>query len=499
MSRVTSTFAPPKPSAKADITTRDPAQYPSFSRALEQSYLQVLLTNTLGSTFYVEKKDIVAEAVEIVDRMIAQDKDFACKGMVYARNKGYMRSLPTMALAHLAVQKGADPLFEQTFPQVILTPNDLSDFTAIVKSLTGGEGGRKIKRVAGNWLRNLSEYWAIKYGSDQGDGYSIKDMLQVYHPAGTPLPLLAYLMGKEQAIDSLPQIQAFERLKVAKTDEDKVKAITEGRLPHEVATSFAGNSKEVWKAIVQQMPIFATLRNLATMERQGVLDACRERVEGVLTSPEAISKSKIFPFRFMDAIEKMQSAWAKDALRDAIDLSFTNIPDIEGRTAVAVDRSGSMSSYIGTASLFGICLMRKAKRNGRFMLFDNMLEELAVSMRDSIITQAQRIKARGGTDTELPIRKLLTDRDKCDNIILITDEQQNMGDAFVNVLALYRQQVNHNAKCFIIDVAPYNTALVGKDPLTWFIYGWSDNVLNFISQCSQGWGSMADYIRGESK
>ena len=59
---------------------------------------------------------------------------------------------------------------------------------------------------------------------------------------------------------------------------------------------------------------------------------------------------------------------------------------------------------------------------------------IAVSARDSVLTQAQRITARGGTDTALPMQQLLHERHAVDNIVLITDEQQNLGCRFVEVL-----------------------------------------------------------------
>jgi len=161
------------------------------------------------------------------------------------------------------------------------------------------------------------------------------------------------------------------------------------------------------------------------------------------------------------------------------------VPSIVGRTAVLLDRSGSMGRYVQTAALFAVSLIKKA-RDGRLLLFDDQLEEQVVSLRDSVLTQSQKVTARGGTDTTLPLRQLLAERDAVDNIVLITDEQQNQGTPFMDVLEEYRRKVNDRVRVFILDVAPYRNALTPNHPLIWYVYGWSDQALAFISTVSRG-------------
>lgn len=498
------------------------AGHTSWTRPLQEQYLQTLLTNTFGNTFYADARGLIGEAEAVHDAMLEEDATFAAKALIFARTKGYMRTQPIFGLAKLA---GADTkLFEKIFPQVILTPNDLSDFTSILKMKRpgqqhaattgqlkymlkpwkpGSQGGRAVKRTAGNWMLNeLNEYWAIKYGAEKDDGvYSLKDMLQVFHPdaGGKKLPLFDYIMGRTPVDENLKQIRWFEVLKKAQTDAVKVDAITSGRLPHEVSTSFAGKSVEVWSAIVPQLPIFALLKNLATLERNGVLDANREVIEKKLLDPETIKRSKILPFRFVEAIKHVNAAWAQDAIRGALELAVDNVLDIDGITDVALDRSGSMtdseekSIFFRTASVFAISVMKKSKLNGKLWLFNTGLEEVPVSMRDSILTQAGKFRASSGTDQSLVIARLLADKRKVDNLIYITDEQQNAGIPVIDYVDRYRQ-FNPDVNLFIIDVSPYREAMTPDDPRTWYIYGWSDQVLNFISLAEKGFGSMTEMV-----
>lgn len=492
MSRASRLFSAPL------ARSRNREGYPAWDRPVEEQYVQTLLTNSLGQTYYASQDQLLQEAGEVHRAMLAEDPAFAARALPYARQHGYMRLQPVFGLALLSQVAG--PHFEEAFDGVVLIPNDLMDFMSIVRSLRGGEGGRRIKRLAGRWLAdNLDEYWAIKYGGDKSSGYSLADLIRTVHPnTGEARPLFDWLLGKEADLSGLPQVAAFERLKRAATDGERVAAIREGRLPHEVVTPFAGGSRAVWEALVPNLPVFALVRHLQALERHGVLDGAREIVEQRLTDPQTILASKMFPFRFLTALERVRTPWVADALRAAADLALENIPEIRGRTAVFVDRSGSMAgNYVWTAALFGIALMRKAGLNGRLLLFDTAVEEFAVSARDTIVSQAERIQAGGGTDTSAPLRQLLHERYRADNLILITDEQQNAGAPFYGVLGEYRRKVNPEVRVYIIDVSPYRNALTPtNDARTWYVYGWSEQVLNFIALSTRGWKTMAEAIRG---
>src|SRR5712664_30324 len=243
--RAVKAFRPPVRSKAAPVQNRD--GYPAWERPLKEQYLQTLLTNTFGNSFYAKASDLAVESEAVHTAMLTEDPAFAAKALLYAREKGYMRTQPIYGLARLFSHKGGgsgelpqDPrnAAANIFDRGIRTPNYLADFTAIVKTLRNGEGGRAIKRSAGKWLLSkLGEYQVIKYGAEKGDGsYSLKDMLQVYHPdaGGKKLPLFDYIMGRHtteawglnDSWRALPQILHFEELKRATTDEMKVDAIT---------------------------------------------------------------------------------------------------------------------------------------------------------------------------------------------------------------------------------------------------------------------------------
>lgn len=478
----------------ADTTNRE--GYPAYTRSLEEQYVQTLLTNTIGNTFYADSNTLLSEANALHDQMLEKNPNFVAKALIFARNRGLMRLQPIFGLAKLS--SVSPELFSKIFTNVILIPSDLQDFMMILEGQGRGQGGRAVKRQVSKFLNSVSEYWAIKYNG-HGRGYSLGDIVKTAHPkpiSDKQKAIFAYLVGKEYDKMQVPQISAYEALKKTTDTKEQISLIQEGRLPHEVVTGVIKPDKEIWNAILHQMPIFALLRNLNTLDRAGVLDENREYITSVLNDPERLAKSKILPFRFVTAFYQVKKAWIKDALRQAVELTFDNLPDIPGKTAVFLDVSGSMDGdYLRTGSVFALALYKKTNGNGIFWTFDTRVYDPQPSMYDSILTQAERIKAGGCTDTGAPVEKLRKDNIYVDNIIIITDEQQNTGSPFYKELEKYRRSINPNTKAFVIDIAPYRSAMIPPtDKNAHYIYGWSETVLHYIAMSSEGYSNMVEDI-----
>jgi 60 kDa SS-A/Ro ribonucleoprotein len=66
----------------------------SFSSDIKERYIQTLLTNTMTNTFYLGSGELLDQSKELHARMVYKDPSFVKKALVYARNKGSMRSNP---------------------------------------------------------------------------------------------------------------------------------------------------------------------------------------------------------------------------------------------------------------------------------------------------------------------------------------------------------------------------------------------------------------------
>ncbi|MFC0216623.1 TROVE domain-containing protein [Paenibacillus chartarius] len=492
MSMANKLFGSPRP----NISNKD--QYPAFTRSLEEQYVQTLLTNTTSNTFYADSHELLADAEKLHREMADRSPNFMAKAIVFARSVGLMRLQPLFGLAILSRYR--PDLFAKIFLQVVLIPSDLSDFLTILKGLGRGEGGRAVKRQVNRFLAGVSEYWAIKYNG-RGRGYSLGDAIATAHPKPEDLKqqaLFRYLRGLEANLALLPQVEALEKLKFASTEEEQIAWIERGRLPYETVTGVIKPSKAVWEALLYQMPTFALLRHMNALQRAGVLEDRRnlDYVVNRITDSQALRKAKILPFRLATAFHQVDHPELKDALREAAELTFDNLPELGEKTAIFLDISGSMSGqYLEIGSVFALALYKKTQGSSLFWLFDTEVIDAKPSRHDSILTQAAQIRSRGGTDTGAPVRKLIQERRKVDQIIIITDEQQNSGSPFYEQLRWYRSKINPDVKAFIVDIAPYRLALVPEtDPRTFYIYGWSDTVLSYIAQSVEGYASLVERV-----
>lgn len=478
--------------------TLNKAKYPAYTRSIEEQYVQTLLTNTMSNTFYADQHELLSEAEQLHHEMANTNSTFMAKAIVFARNEGFMRLQPLFGLAVLSLYR--PDLFAKIFMQVVRIPSDLSDFLTIVSGLGRGEGGRAIKRQVNQFLSGITEYWAIKYNG-RGRGYSLGDAIATAHPKPQDLrqqALFRYLRGQEANLDLLPQVQALEQLKLAATESEQIAWITRGKLPYETVTGAIKPLKAVWEALLYQMPTFALLRHLNALQRAGVLDekSHLDYVVSRLTDQQALRKAKILPFRLATAFRQIEHVELRDALREAVELTFDNLPQLGEQTAIFLDISGSMEGhYLETGAIFALAMYKKTQGNSLFWLFDTDVYDAKPSRKDSILTQAAHIHTRGGTDTGAAVKKLIQERRKVDQIIMITDEQQNSGSPFYEQLKRYRSQVNRDVKAFIIDIAPYRHVMVpDQDPQTFYIYGWSDTVLSYIAQTIQEYSKMTEQI-----
>ncbi|WP_373864543.1 TROVE domain-containing protein [Paenibacillus humicus] len=387
----------------------------------------------MGTTFYADQKELLEEAGQLHHEMAQSNPTFMARSLVFARQESYMRLQPLFGLAVLSIYRS--DLFAKVFKQLVVTPADLADFLTVLKGMGRGEGGRAVKRQVGRFLGQISEYWAVKYNG-RGRGYSIGDAIAISHPK--PLDarqqaLFRYLRGHEADLSLLPQVEALERLKKADSDEERLKWIGKGKLPHETVTGSIPVTRAVWEALMYQMPTFALLRNLNTLLREGILDH-PENLNYVverLTDGQALRKAKVLPFRLATAYKQVQEPRLKKALENAAELTFENLPELGDNTAIFLDISGSMDGYyLQVGSVFALAMYKKTKGKSLFWLFDTDVMDAKPSRKKGILSQAARIETRGGTDTGAPVRKLIHQRKKVDQIILITDEQQNSGSQF---------------------------------------------------------------------
>ncbi len=495
---------------------------PAFRRSLQEQTIQVLVTGTLGDTFYASGRELAAEALEVLLRACAECPEFLARALVWAREKGFTKAVPVLGLVVLSGGRGrTKALFETAFPRVIRTPDDLRAFVTLCKSgaIPGrkGLGGMALKAVRAH-LGGISEYHAVKYGSAASREVTLRDILRMAHPRPETAAVgerFGWLVKGSEALGSdptlNPQIRAFEALKLAATEEEQVALIRQGRLPFEVVVpTVKSTTPAIWAELLRQAPYFNLLRNLVTFTRHDVFKS-EENVRyavAKLTDPRAVERSKVLPFRFFDAWRRYTETEGNDsriadALRAALELSFVAMPTFGDRTvAIGTDVSGSMSGpisdkgstkFIDIAGIFTGALLRRVEGRAIPLPFETVVHtNVGLSPRDEILTTAEKIARIGGGGTAVgaPVEYLLAHKVKVDTFIGITDNEDwaygggyRCSGSFLDLWVRYQREVAPDARAYLVTIAPYRDAVApaGTKGVR-FIYGWSDAVPRFIAQ-----------------
>jgi len=348
----------------------------------------------------------------------------------------------------------------------------------------GGWGRATTRAVAGWYQReDVSQlaYQAVKYR--QREGWTHADLLRLSHPKAPTAAhrdLYAWIVdGVMPADGEAPkQVKGFEQLQNVTDAAEAAKLITEYRLPWETVPTELRSSPEVWAALLEEMPLTAMIRNLATMTRIGLVAPMAEatrRVVAELGDRERIRRARVHPLAILAALktyeqghgERGRHSWTPvqgvvNALNDAFYLAFDNVEATGKRWLLGVDVSGSMSTgaVAGVAGMTprvaaaAMTLVTAATEPQHvIMSFQKTFVPLSISPRerlDDVIRKTNGLPF-GGTDCALPMLYATERKIPVDVFVVYTDSETWYGQIHpVQALRQYREKTGIPAKLIVV-------------------------------------------------
>jgi 60 kDa SS-A/Ro ribonucleoprotein len=347
-----------------------------------------LILGSEGGSYYATERALTRENAEVVVRCAQADASETVRRIVAVSESGRApKNDPAIfALALVAANANADgkKAAYAALPAVCRTGTHLFQFAAASNEMRGW--GRGLRQAIADWYtkksaRNLA-YQVTKY--QQRDGWAHRDLLRLAHPKASdadvqavlrwvthgaeamgPLTVKRTALGPDaQVIHSavvaeLPaNIQAVEMAKRATSEQEIVHLVREYRLVRECIPTKFLNAPAVWEALLDEMPVTAMLRNLATLTRNGVLADGSEGTRTVterLTDVERLRKGRVHPLALLLAQRtyaqgrsvRGSHTWSPikavtDSLNDAFYLAFKAVEPTGKRWLLALDVSGSM-------------------------------------------------------------------------------------------------------------------------------------------------------------
>lgn len=487
----------------------------SGSRAYKEgpkaALAQLAATGTLSDTFYATAGQ---QLDQVKSRLNLVGVDFLGKLALFSRQRGYMKDMPALLVAHLATRGDEGrTVLKKVFPLVIDNGRMLRNFVQILRSGTLGRKslGSCPKKLVRKWLDSKSDYSIFR--ASVGNDPSLADIIKMVHPkAKTPSrnALYAYLIGRKHEPDALPEIvREFEEWKKGKGTGAPPK------VDFRQLTSLPLTPVQ-WGQIAHDGGWHMVRMNLNTFHRHGVFNikGMEEAIARKLRDPEAIKRAKVFPYQLLTAYIYAGANvphGIREALQDALEIATENVPAFGGQTYVCVDTSGSMGAAItgrrpgatskirciDVAGLIASTVVR-TNRNAEVIPFATDVKNFTFNPRDSVMTNADKLRrlGGGGTNCASPLAYLNRKRAKGDLVIFVSDYESwshpyrysyNTGTAMAQEWEAFNAR-NPQSKLVCIDLTPGVTTQVQAkgDPRILKVGGFADVVFDVIREFALG-------------
>ena len=481
---------------------------PAYIMSAKEKLVTQVLTTFVGEAKYYGDTD--NEMIDSAKKIAAIEPDFLAKIACYARNVANLRSVSHLLASIIARENDTKRYTRQVLRNIIVRPDDILEIMACYYNLysdqkitkPNGKEYQKVKwsnplkREIANVIQNFNEYSIAKYNGGS-KSIKFKDVLRIVHP--TPKDEETSILFKKILEDTLQTPYTWETELSAK-----------------------GNTKEVWTDLInsKKLGYMALLRNLKNIIKSG---ADYTSVLEIISDPEQVKKSKQLPFRFYAAYKTLVNNGIDDkevfnALEKAIESSIGNMEVISGRTLIAVDVSGSMSSSVSSKSdiacfeigaLLGILLSRLTEDSEA--VYFNAADDWGLNQGkgydvkrygkfDNILESVREIKCDGSTDMSLPLQYALESEENhkfkrpFDRVIYLSDNQCNWGKKTIQTLAdKYRNKYNKEFWVHAIDLLGYGTQQFCGSKFN-LMSGWNEKQLEFINLAEKGLGSLIQTI-----
>jgi 60 kDa SS-A/Ro ribonucleoprotein len=454
------------------------------------------------------------------------------------------------ALYALAVAAGAGDVETRraaldALPRVARTGTHLFQFALFVEGFRGW--GRSLRRAVGLWYAaqpvDALAYQAVKYR--RRDGVTHRDLLRLAHPggrvgAGNPTVdvsdeharLFEWIVrGGETA--GLPRlVEGFALAQNAATPGDTAELLREFRLPREALKPEHLASPTVWEALLDDMPMTALMRNLATMTRVGVLAPFADGTAAAvaqLGDEARIRKARVHPIAVLAALRTYASGrgvrgrgtWTPvrevvDALDAAFYTAFGNVEPAGARILLALDVSGSMAG----GCVAGVPGLSPRDASAALALVTAATEEryeivgfhagrggwasgtrrpgwgadgltpLLISPRtrlDGAVASVSELPF-GGTDCALPMRYAQAMKREIDTFVIYTDSETWAGDIHpAQALRDYRHASGIDARLVVVGMVSNGFSIADPaDPGMLDVVGFDMATPQLISDFARG-------------
>jgi 60 kDa SS-A/Ro ribonucleoprotein len=402
-------------------------------------------------------------------------------------------------------------------------------FMTVIDGPEKGRGfGRGTRRAVFAWYTKASAkqtaYQCTKFANREG--FSHRDVARLVHPKTTNAGLsflFSYLVkgaevleggcvGESDVQEVHEFLTAVEKAKMCVDEDEMVMLIDRYNLAREHIPTPLLNSVVVWRALVQKMPITATLRNLGKMSSIGLLTTDSSSIDIVvarLTSEDQLTKGKIHPLNILNTLNQYRIghgdlgslSWPVvpqlvQALNDAFYLAFKTLIPSGKRFLLGLDVSGSMGASIAgmnmscamASSAMAMVLVR-TEPWVKTMAFSRgfvPLDLLTTDTLETVLTKTSGLPFES-TDCAQPMLYALRNKLAVDTFVIFTDSETNVGSISAKgALEQYRTNTGIPAKVIVVGMTSSGFTIADPEDA---------GMLDVVGFDTAAPGLMADFAR----
>lgn len=477
----------------------------SFEVTPFQKLDRFLILGNEGGSYYASEKAMTKKNAKNILDLIKTDGVKVVQRVVEISDSGRApKNDPALFVLALAAKYGNLETRRAAFAslnKVARIGTHLFTFADSIEEFGGW--GRSTKRAIANWYleKEIDQlaYQVVKY--QQRNGRSHRDMLRLAH-LYSPIAdsekagLIEYIRKGTTEKPTPRIVRGASLIQVADLSvKDALRLIEDYKLPREaIPTQFLTDPK-VWEVLLQDMPMTALIRNLATMTRIGLLTGNSDSTQKViqqLSDTERLKKARVHPIQILIAQKTYESGhglrgtntWKPvsqiiDALNDAFYASFQFVTPSNKRHLLALDVSGSMTGgdVAGVpgftprdASAAMALVTAKTEPRYEVVAFTSgggrwgsrqyginydgdELTKLSISPKQRLSDAIKTVSnlSFGGTDCALPMLYAEKNKLEIDAFVIYTDSETWAGTIHpVQALKRYRQKTGIPARLIVV-------------------------------------------------
>lgn len=487
-----------------------------------------LILGAEGGSYYVREKELVVQNAKVVERCIKEDGVRVVNKVVEISLAG---RAPKNSSALFVLAMCSSPIFADDktrkealakLTSVARTGTHLFEFIRYSKAVGRG-WGRSMKRAVQSWYQEKTPdklaFQLVKY-RNRG-GWSHRDVLRLCKPVPVDVyhdNLYAWVTGGKTDFVDIPKIvDGFERCRRVRWEHALatkaiVSIINTYGLPHEAIPTEFKDQRDVWDALLVNMPIMATVRNLANMTRIGLLTPMSQAEKIVidrLENTDILLKSRIHPLQILAALTTYSRGYSMkqgdrtwtpnphivDVLDSAFYTTFKNVDVTGKRWVLALDVSGSMT-FDNLAGVGGITpregtaamalITASVEKQYTIVGFTRDISTLNISPRmrlDDAIESISNLPF-GGTDCAQPMLWAMKNNIQADVFVIYTDNETWAGNIHP-ILALrdYQQKMGIAAKLIVVGMTSDGFSIADPNsPLMMDVVGFDTSVPQVMSE-----------------